>query len=295
MSNSKQKYFIVEDSPFTVVNIINIIETQSEESEITVFENLTDFKAEVEKNRLSCDLLILDLNLPDGSSLELIPRIRELNEDLIIIVSSSQTEIRTALACLDYGATSYVCKGETFSSDLMVTLKSALKHIELRTKNNQLKKSIFAIENYPMVLFKISEMGVEPVYQDFDVFPEYLERSTEEYIMNLGISFSMLLGDDMEYYEGAFILPAGASKFFEIMLLSFRIPDKNAFDVRLRLGFFQLCLFVQKSFISLLPHADKMSYLVDIIKSQVVDAEFFTDETLIKLKSMILAEIVKLV
>lgn len=278
-----------------MINIVNIIETQSEQSEITYFENLTVFKEHLETKGIDCDILILDLNFPDGNSLELIPKIRSSYEDLIIIVNSSQTEIRVALACLDYGANSYVCKGETFNSDLMVTLKSVLSQIELKEKNITLKNSIFTPDNYPMVLFKISEMGVEPVFKDFINFPEYLERSTDEYIMNLGISFSMLLGDDMEYYEGAFLLPAASSKFYEILLLSFRIPDKNAVDPRLKLGFFQFCLFVQKSFIPLLPYADKLSFLVDVIKTQVVDAELFNEELLLNLKSMLIAEISKLV
>jgi CheY-like chemotaxis protein len=295
LSESVRKYFIAEDNQFTVFNIINIIETQTPKSEITVFESFTELEMEIEENGINCDILLLDLNFPDGSSIELIPHIRKMYPDLIIIVNSSQTEIRTALACLDYGATSYVCKGETYNSDLMVSLKSALKEIELREKNEQLKNSIFVPDNYPLILFKITEMGVEVLFRDFDNFPEYIERPTEEYLMNLGISFSMLLSDDMEYYEGAFILPAGSSKFYEILLLSFRIPDKNALDPRLELGFFQLCLFVQKSFIPLLPYADKMSFLVDVIKTQVIDAELFNKEMLINLKSMLISEIAKLV
>ena len=146
-----------------------------------------------------------------------------------------------------------------------------------------------------MVLFKINEMGVEPIFKDFDNFPEFLKRSTEEFLMNLGISFSMLLIDDMQYFEGAFILPAGSSKFYEILLLAFRLPDKWAVEKRLELGFFQLCIFVQKSFISLLPHSDGMSFLVDIIKSQVTDADQFSLELLKDLKAQILSELMKLV
>lgn len=295
MYNSTRKYFIVEDSQFTVVNIVNIIETQGGKSEITVFENLNDFEKNIEENGIQCEILILDLNFPEGNSLELIPKIRELNDELMIIVNSSQTDIRTALACLDNGATSYVCKGETYNSDLMVSLRSALKQLELREKNTMLKRSIFFPESYPMVLFKITEMGVQPIFRDFDNFPEFLKRSTEEFLMNLGISFSMLLSDDMEYFEGAFILPAGSSKFYEILLLSFRMPDKWAVDKRLELGFFQLCIFIQKSFISLLPHSDGMSFLVDVIKSQVFDAEQFSLELLKDLKSQILSELMKLV
>lgn len=295
MSESECTYFIAEDSQFNAINIVSIIENQHGKNTITIFENLTDLTSEFEANGLDCDILILDLNFPDGNSLELIPKFRESNEDLVIIVNSSQTDIRTALACLDYGANSYVCKGETFNSDLMVTLNSALKQIELREKNLVLKKSIFAPENYPLVMFKISEMGVEPFYRDFDYFPEYLERDTEEFLVNLGISFSVLLSDDITYYEGAFLLPAGASTFFEVLLFSFRIPDKNAIDERLRLGFFQMCLFVQKSFIPLLPHADNMSFIVDKIKSEVIEAELMTPERLSELKSMVITEIMKLV
>ena len=56
------------------------------------------------------DLIVLDLDLPDGSALDAIPELRRISEAsriLVLTVSSAETDIRRALAA---GATGYLTK-----------------------------------------------------------------------------------------------------------------------------------------------------------------------------------------
>jgi two-component system KDP operon response regulator KdpE len=55
------------------------------------------------------DLLMLDLNLPDGSGLGLVKQVRAASDTPIIIVSANADE-RSLVACLDAGADDYVTK-----------------------------------------------------------------------------------------------------------------------------------------------------------------------------------------
>lgn len=48
-------------------------------------------RAEIEENHF--DLFLLDLNLPDGTGFDLIPQIREINEDAKIIIISAYDSI----------------------------------------------------------------------------------------------------------------------------------------------------------------------------------------------------------
>jgi len=274
-----------------IVNIVNIIETQTKQNNLSYVKTLTELKDEIQQNGVTCDILILDLNFPDGSSVDYITKIKEIKPEVVIIVISAQSEIRTAIRALDSGADSYICKGESFNSDLIVALKNGLKQISLNEKNQALKNSIFVPEIFPLVLFKISEMGVDVIFQDFNTFPEEMERDTHSFLGNLGISFSMVLSSDNEYLEGVFSFPAGASKLYRVLLFTFRIPDKSAVDQRLRLGFFQLCLFFPKTFISILPPVDDMAFIIEFIKTEVTEASLFSPDFIVKLKTKILLEL----
>lgn len=55
------------------------------------------------------DLIMLDLNLPDGSGLGLVQQVRATSDTPIIIVSANAEE-RSLVACLDAGADDYVTK-----------------------------------------------------------------------------------------------------------------------------------------------------------------------------------------
>jgi two-component system, OmpR family, KDP operon response regulator KdpE len=73
------------------------------------------------------DLVILDLGLPDIQGLELLRRIRELNEAVPIVVLSSRGDETAKVQALDLGADDYVTK--PFGMDeLLARMRAALRH-----------------------------------------------------------------------------------------------------------------------------------------------------------------------
>lgn len=55
-------------------------------------------------------LVLLDLHLPDGDGMDLIPRLKELDEDVLVVIMTAFPEVRTAVATLKAGAYDYVTK-----------------------------------------------------------------------------------------------------------------------------------------------------------------------------------------
>ena len=71
------------------------------------------------------DLVMSDLNLPDGSGLGLVKQLRAAS-DVPIIVVTANTEERSLVACLDAGADDYVTKPFR-PAELLARVRSALR------------------------------------------------------------------------------------------------------------------------------------------------------------------------
>jgi DNA-binding NtrC family response regulator len=55
-------------------------------------------------------LILLDLHLPDGNGLDLIGKLRELDDDTLVVIMTAFPEVRTAVATLKAGAYDYITK-----------------------------------------------------------------------------------------------------------------------------------------------------------------------------------------
>ena len=90
------------------------------------------------------DLVILDLGLPDMQGLELLRQIRELREDLPIVVLSSRGDEVAKVKALDLGADDYVTKPFGME-ELLARIRAALRHqlqVPRRAPDLQIGRSV---------------------------------------------------------------------------------------------------------------------------------------------------------
>jgi two-component system KDP operon response regulator KdpE len=73
------------------------------------------------------DLVILDLGLPDMQGLDLLRRIRELNDSVPIVVLSSRGDEAAKVKALDLGADDYVTKPFGME-ELLARMRAAMRH-----------------------------------------------------------------------------------------------------------------------------------------------------------------------
>ena len=82
-----------------------------------------------------CDLLIADINLPDGNSLDLLESLKKQNLSTMVIVISGQSTVETAVECMQRGAFDYLVKPFSMAQ-LDVAIGKAVKYTKLITVNN---------------------------------------------------------------------------------------------------------------------------------------------------------------
>jgi two-component system, NtrC family, nitrogen regulation response regulator NtrX len=87
------------------------------------------------------DLVLLDVKMPGMDGLEVLDRLRAMNDSLPIVVISGHGTISTAVEATKKGAFDFIEK--PFASErVLVSLRNALDQRELRDENRSLKKAV---------------------------------------------------------------------------------------------------------------------------------------------------------
>ncbi|MGB8929896.1 MAG: sigma-54 dependent transcriptional regulator [Anaeromyxobacteraceae bacterium] len=84
------------------------------------------------------DVVLLDINLPDGSGIQLIPQLLQLHPDVAIIMITSATSIEAAVESIRLGAWDYVTKPFDFTK-LFNSIVRATERVSLREQNRTLR------------------------------------------------------------------------------------------------------------------------------------------------------------
>ena len=91
--------------------------------------------------RTTVDIVLLDIKMPGMDGLTLQDRIREFNQDTIIIIITAFASVDTAIRALKAGAFDYVTK-PIDPDELSVMIRNAAQQRRLAKENTQLRESI---------------------------------------------------------------------------------------------------------------------------------------------------------
>ena len=97
-------------------------------------------------------LILLDINLPDGNSLEYIKKIKELNNNSSIIVMTAQDTMNNAIQAIKNGAYDYITKPFDLNDNFLLTIEKAVKN---SIKDSKIEKLETDIKKYDMDSFNI--------------------------------------------------------------------------------------------------------------------------------------------
>lgn len=203
------------------------------------------------------DIILLDLFLGGESSFKFISKLKLDHHLTEIIVISAQEEIRTAVECIELGA-SYISKGKLLETDLIKTLYHMKRLITTRLENSILKEMVFQSENIPLAFLKMDEIDYL-VYKDFEYFPEDINESLEVFLHKFGTYSIVGIGQGEAYNVGLYQLPAGPSKKYSAFVYAMRLEDKSAYDPRLELGFFLYCMFIPNNMIGFIKSLEELA------------------------------------
>jgi DNA-binding response OmpR family regulator len=116
------KILVVEDQLPLLRQIAKLMENEG-----YVCETASEFKSAWEKIGVhSYDLLVVDVNLPGGSGLELIRHIKSEHRKMAVIVISARDSLAHKIEGLDLGADDYITKPFEMA-ELLARVKSVLR------------------------------------------------------------------------------------------------------------------------------------------------------------------------
>lgn len=115
------KILIVEDNP----RISRGVKTSLELNHFNVIEAPTLAKARQTLTGVKVELIILDVNLPDGSGMEFCEEVRKVYEGIPIIMLTARADENSVVEGFEKGATDYVRK-PFGNRELMARVKMAL-------------------------------------------------------------------------------------------------------------------------------------------------------------------------
>ena len=124
------RILIVDDEPA----IRRLVRGAAERAGHSVAEAATAAEGLTGARREGCELVLLDLGLPDRDGLELVPLIKAMDRAVLVLTARDETSEK--VAALDLGADDYVTK--PFDTDeLMARIRTALRHRTGKTTGAQ--------------------------------------------------------------------------------------------------------------------------------------------------------------
>ncbi len=102
----RDKVFLVEDYPDTVTILTKLLEKNG----YTVASAGSLSGARQALQQFLPDVIILDINLPDGSGLDLLEELRQMNQDVPVIMLTAYSELDNAIRSLQHGVEDFIAK-----------------------------------------------------------------------------------------------------------------------------------------------------------------------------------------
>ena len=138
--NTKEKILIVDDEKIVRESLFHWFEEEG--YEVDIAENGEAALIKYEKTKF--DLLLVDMKMPGMSGLELLNRIKMIDNESVVILITAFASVPTAISALKNGAYDYVTK-PVDPDELAHLVQKALEQKALRHENQQLKVNIDGI------------------------------------------------------------------------------------------------------------------------------------------------------
>ena len=144
-SNGKPfKIFVVEDDEWYNRLLVHTL-SLNPDYEIESFFNATDCLKSLDK---SPDVVTLDYRLPDMKGLEALRRIREINDEIQVILISEQDDIEVVVELLKQGAYDYIVKSKDIRERLLNTVSNIVKGSRMKQEIVSLRREVTQKYNY---------------------------------------------------------------------------------------------------------------------------------------------------
>ena len=117
---------------------------------VLVCQNIDEAQRVFIDNQLEIDIVLLDVDIPDLGGIKLLSKIRELDWDLPVLITTSFNEINLLLKAIKFNLTNYIAKPMQLNTTLKImsdTIKKIEDEKELAIKNNELRQFMSILDS----------------------------------------------------------------------------------------------------------------------------------------------------
>ena len=133
----KENILVVDDEKIVRESLYHWFEDEGYIVETA--ENSEDALRKFDKGKY--DLVLLDMKMPGMSGLDLLPKLKQIDNDCFVILITAYASVPSAIRALKDGAFDYITK-PVDPDELDHLVKNALQQKRLKTENEQLKNKI---------------------------------------------------------------------------------------------------------------------------------------------------------
>lgn len=132
------KILVVEDDPY-YKKLLEYDLSLNPDNEVIVCSNGKECLARLKEKP---DLITLDFRLPDMDGIQLLKKIREVNEDVKVIMISSQDDIEVVVDLLKMGVYDYIVKAPDIRQRLLKAVNTCRVETDLKSKIGVLQSEL---------------------------------------------------------------------------------------------------------------------------------------------------------
>ncbi len=192
----------IEDSPGDSDLTRRELSANAPETQLEIVNCVFDAAVHL-KHPEEYDLVLIDMQLPDGDGLDLLTDIRRQNLPLAVVLITGQGDEDSAVAALKGGADDYIIKRDDYLSRLLITLENALHRFSARS----------TLRAHPLNI-----LYVERNRTDIDLTRRYFKK----HAVNIRLTAVNSADEALKKLE---------SSEWDVLLLDYQLPGINALEL----------------------------------------------------------------
>ncbi len=138
MDEKPFKIFVVEDDEWYNRLLVHNLSLNPDYE----IQSFIDGKSCLQNLNQNPDVITLDYRLPDMKGLEVLKQIKDINEDIQVVLISEQDDIEVVVELLKEGAYDYIVKSKDIRERLLNTVNNIRKGTKLRNEIQTLRKEV---------------------------------------------------------------------------------------------------------------------------------------------------------
>lgn len=202
-----EKLLLVDDYPDIVLLLQEFLQDQGLET-ITA-ASVSEMHEALQDNSVA--LTILDIGLPDGSGIDILPVLKSTYPDMAVIMLTAVTDLHTALECMRQGADDFLTKPVQFT-EFYATVRKVLEKRRLAINNRRYQRQIeqanFRINLLHELTLKMNSAYLSMVELD-EILQAILVGITAEEGLQFNRAFLALFDEEKKYLEGRLAIGPG--------------------------------------------------------------------------------------